>query len=241
MNPSDHERHSERLSAYVGGTLGPEETEETRAHLAGCPMCRQEEAALVALISSPVEGLRPDESERLRHAVLAEISSEEAPSLSVVPSEAAFVEPRRSWAPRIAQFMAAAAVIALAAIYLTNPGNAPIGGADQEAPAANGADDLDGGSDGRLEEQTAEEATGGGGSSGGTNDVAAEGDTVADTTSGKDGDGKRNAEGTRTGSGSEGGAVAVGTPEQGNAPDAVTAMKVNEAAFGVRVAYRGQR
>jgi hypothetical protein len=237
MNPTDHERHSERLSAYVRGTLGPEETEETRAHLVGCPMCRQEEAALIALLSLPLEELRPAESERLRAAVLAEIGSEEKPSLAVVPSEAAFVEPRRSWAPRIAQFMAAAAVIALATIYLTSSDVGRIGGMDAgSGPPANGIEDSDGGTEDRRAPGTDE----GGGGTGTT--VEAEGEVIGDA-AGSDGGAGNNAD-TRTGSDSETESAfgAVGEPpEEGTAEQLGVAMKANRAKFGVAVGYRGRR
>lgn len=239
MSPIDHERHSERLGAYVRGTLGPDETEETRAHLAGCPMCRHEEAALIALISSPVEGLRPDEGERLRAAVLSEITSEQKPSLAVAPSRAAFVEPRRSWAPRIAQFMAAAAVIALAAIYLTNPGINPIGGADSgPAPAANGrAESEDGtrdrsdGAQGGGTDATAEE-----GAEGALGDV---GDASGGGRSDKDTD-------TRTRGGDDASpttAVAAGEvgSDEVTAPEQVTGFRAGKVSFGAEAAYRGRR
>jgi hypothetical protein len=238
MNPTDHERYSERLSAYVRGTLGPDETEEIRAHLAACPQCRHEEAAVIALVSSPEEGLRPDESERLRLAVLAEITSE-APSLTVVPSTAASVQPRRSWAPRIAQFMAAAAVIAAAAIYLTSPGTGVIGGADSPESAVNELGDTEGGSRDRRAPDT-DEAAGGSG----TTVVDAEGQVTGDTAGAGGGDAGSagaNDSGTRSTNDAETTMEAAAAPTQDGADPQVAAFKEGKSKFGCAAGYRGQR
>src|SRR3712207_7722961 len=71
---TDHERYSERLNAYVREELGPDEAEDVRAHLAGCPLCRQEENALRTLIAVPGDGLSTDRKSTRLNSSHANIS-----------------------------------------------------------------------------------------------------------------------------------------------------------------------
>ncbi|MGH2807944.1 MAG: anti-sigma factor family protein [Actinomycetota bacterium] len=234
MNPIDHERYSERLSGYVRGELGPEETEEIRAHLLECPMCRHEEAALIALSAAPIEGLSGEESERLHATVMAEIADQ--PKLAVAPSQATSPPPRRSWAPRVAQFMAAAAVIALATIYLTNPEVSPFGGADRGEPAAGRVSEEGGADEERFE--------GAGGEGGDTVEAAQEPITDAEgNVVGSEAGADRGTEGERgnlqgtTSAGSGGGDAG----REGDEETAIAApLKANPLSLGVGAAYRGR-
>ena len=101
MNPSpgspEHRDLVERLGAYVLDGLDATERREVDAHLATCPSCRAELAA-IAPIAAPLAGLDPERLDADRAAdgpdavppgfdeVLRRVRAEEAPDVAPVPT-----------------------------------------------------------------------------------------------------------------------------------------------------------
>ncbi len=89
------------LTAYLDGALPPARADEVRAHLAGCPACREEEARLrsaVALLSSlpPAPELPPFFATRLEARLREE--RERAPRRRLSAGSPAWAAPVRTGA-----------------------------------------------------------------------------------------------------------------------------------------------
>ena len=136
--------------------------------------------------------------------------------------------------------MAAAAVIALAAIYLTNPQVSPLGGEDSaEMPAAvedSERENAGGGTGGGRRGRNADGSTT-------TNDGVAAEDEIAFSSPEEGGAGGDSD--TRTGGGEVAGTIAA-VGEEGSAPaggsgNQVAELKADLAGFGVEVAFSRQQ
>ncbi|GAA4844814.1 hypothetical protein GCM10023201_39850 [Actinomycetospora corticicola] len=123
MNPSpgspEHRDLVERLGAYALDGLDATERREVDAHLATCPSCRAELAA-IAPLAAPLGGLDPDRLDVDRHAepappgfdgVLRRVRAEETPDVAEAPATvSALPVPRRPHA----RLLVAAGVVVLA-------------------------------------------------------------------------------------------------------------------------------
>lgn len=138
MNPIDHELLSERLQAFLDGTLAPAEAAAVESHLDDCALCRQEAAGLRALAAIPGVELEHPERARLLASVMRAIEEPEeigdaGPVARLRAQRVAFVESRTSWMARFAGVGAAAAVLVIVALFFTMGGGDDLSGGDSDS------------------------------------------------------------------------------------------------------------
>jgi hypothetical protein len=133
---SECRTHAEQVGPYVLGALGPDEMDEMRAHLVGCPRCASEVRslaelpALLDLVQADAEVAVP--SPGLEDVVLDRFVSERAQSA-----------PRRRRWPRVAIPAVAVAAIVAALLVIIVPGGSNTAYAHAELwslPAGGGAE-----------------------------------------------------------------------------------------------------
>jgi Putative zinc-finger len=136
MTTMDREHPSpEQLERYFDGELTPDEPAELRAHLASCPDCSAQQAALARLrtliaMSSEYDGRQVD-SERMFAAIergIAQDAGRTAPQIADVPARAKIAAPHRlrrltNAAPVLGAFALAAAVMLMVYRPEQNDGN----------------------------------------------------------------------------------------------------------------------
>jgi anti-sigma-K factor RskA len=111
-----HERWADAAGAYLLGALGEDELRAYEAHLATCPVCREEVDELAPAadaLPASVEPIAPPP--RLKARIMAEVERE-AELLAAAGEPADRPPPRRRWSfslPRLAPLAAAAALLVL--------------------------------------------------------------------------------------------------------------------------------
>jgi anti-sigma factor RsiW len=151
MTTMDREHPSpEQLERYFDGELTPDEPTDLRAHLASCPECSAQQAALARLrtliaMTAEDDAQRVD-SERMFAAIERGIAQEiatPAPQLADVPARPRIAAPRRlrrltNAAPVLGALALAAAVMWM--VY--RPDGAPNDGNDDTYEAAEGHSEI---------------------------------------------------------------------------------------------------
>jgi hypothetical protein len=132
MAEMTHERCSELLRAYVAGDLPRDEDEAVRSHLDGCPDCRAEEGALLALTAAE-EPLDDIERARLHRALARELFPEPANRDVATPPDA-------RWKRWVAPALGSAAAVLVALLVITGGG---LSGSDDEGAAQSGGGELE--------------------------------------------------------------------------------------------------
>jgi anti-sigma factor RsiW len=129
MTAADHDRWSESVGAWVLGALPEDERSAFEAHLASCPVCRDEEAEL-RLAAHALPSLVPQiaPAPELRDRIMRVVEAEA--ELLAAAGPAADRPPRRAWRlPRLVPVGLAAAALAAAALIVV------LGGATTTVPA----------------------------------------------------------------------------------------------------------
>lgn len=117
-----HDRCSELLHGYVRGELDRAETEDVRAHLAGCEECRAEQRALTMLMGEGDEPRPLDDMERARlHRGLAQELFTPRANADVSGRGSGGAVPR--WARWVVPAVASAAVLAAVFVMTTDGGS----------------------------------------------------------------------------------------------------------------------
>jgi anti-sigma-K factor RskA len=84
---SEHERFSEDAAAYALGALEPDELEAFSAHLASCPICREQVAEFQEVAEAlPMSASQQDVPRGLRKRVLTAVRAEPAKESASAPS-----------------------------------------------------------------------------------------------------------------------------------------------------------